>query len=163
VRKPFKLDLLLATPEKRRPVLAEVKINDDEDAMYALVQVLAAAAYLSSDDQRDCLRQHYGSSLDLAETGPYFDLRVVLFRDRDHPLKGARIECLCEAKSLAAALMGRADVAAIVRDVAFVESWLENGRLRFAPAGKTPTLGDRLQPAPFASAQRVVPEAPLEH
>lgn len=141
-RAPFKLDQLLATPDERRPVLAEVKINDDEDAVYALVQVLAAAAYLSSPAQRHCIRLHYGSWLDLPDAGPYFDLRVVLSRDRGHPLKGARIECLRQAMSLAATLVRRPEVAAVVRDIAFVESWLEDGRLSFAPAGPTPTLGD---------------------
>lgn len=144
-RAPFKLDQLLATPDERRPVLAEVKINDDEDAVYALVQVLAAAAYLSSPAQRHCIRLHYGSWLDLPGAGPYFDLRVVLFRDRGHPLKGARIDCLQRATSLAATLVHRPEVAAVVREIVFVESWLEDGRLRFAPAGTTPTLGDPLQ------------------
>jgi hypothetical protein len=85
----LEIDQLLATPDERRPVLAEVKINDE----------LAAAAYLSSPAQRHCIRLHYASWLDLPDAGPYFDLRVVLFRDRGHPLKGARIDCLRRATS----------------------------------------------------------------
>lgn len=36
VRKPFKLDLLLRARREREPILAEVKINNDKDAVYAL-------------------------------------------------------------------------------------------------------------------------------
>jgi hypothetical protein len=144
-RRPFKLDLLLGTQRERRPILAEVKINNDEDAFYALVQVLAAAAYLMSNKQRDCLARHYGGELELPRSSPFFDLRVILFRDREHPLKGRREGCLIEAMALATKLEQHVEVAAFVREIRFVDSWLAGDRLYFASAGTNPILGDPLQ------------------
>jgi hypothetical protein len=140
----LELDLLLATGGERMPILAELKINDDRDAVYGFVQVLAAAAHLVSTAQRACLLANYGDALSLPDAGPFFDVHVILFRDRSHPLRGARVKCLEEATALAAKLGQLAEVAAFVREIRVVDSWLENDRLRFAAASVDPTLGDPL-------------------
>jgi hypothetical protein len=142
---PLELDLLFATRTARWPILAELKINDDRDAVYGLIQVLAAAAYLVSDPQRACLTAQYPDVIQFCDEGPYFDLYVLLFRDRGHPLKGTRVDCVLEALVLAAQLEQRLEVAAFVHEIKILDSWLDGNRLHFAPASTKPTLGDPLQ------------------
>jgi hypothetical protein len=54
----LRVDQLLANADDRTPILAEVKIKRDKDPFFALIQVLAAAAYLAPSAQLDRTRQH---------------------------------------------------------------------------------------------------------
>jgi hypothetical protein len=57
-----RLDLLLAGEKTRRPIVGEVKLTSegrpDKDGFFALIQALAAAAYLLPRSQFDRLRAH---------------------------------------------------------------------------------------------------------
>src|SRR2546423_930194 len=57
----IRTDLLLvnATSGDRTPIVAEVKVAGDENALLALVQALAAAAQLSPESQRQRLVDVY--------------------------------------------------------------------------------------------------------
>jgi hypothetical protein len=83
------LDLLLADKE-RVPILTEVKIGKDTHPIYALVQVLAAAAHLVTPAQRFRLERCYGNSVVLPAAAPYLDLAVLLV---DKPQAGKAARC----------------------------------------------------------------------
>jgi hypothetical protein len=51
-----RLDLLLAA---EHPIIAEVKLRNDKNPFYALIQALTAAAELATPAQRDRLQRHY--------------------------------------------------------------------------------------------------------
>lgn len=55
----MKVDLLLEADDGA-PTVAEIKIREDKDPICALIQVLAAAALLSTEPQRDRLELHHG-------------------------------------------------------------------------------------------------------
>jgi hypothetical protein len=57
-RSRLDLDLLLASHADRTPIAAEVKIGDDADRYYALVQTLAAVARLATANQCARLKKH---------------------------------------------------------------------------------------------------------
>jgi hypothetical protein len=58
-----KVDLLLEADDGA-PAVGEIKIRTDKDPICALIQVLAAAALLSTEPQRDRLDQHHGLRTD---------------------------------------------------------------------------------------------------
>jgi hypothetical protein len=69
---------------------------------------------------------------------------VILFRDHRKPLKDGRLDCLVDTMELAKTLEESGALAPYVRELRFVESWLEGGCLRFEPAGTKPAVGDPL-------------------
>ena len=54
-----KLDLLLANAGDGTPIVGELKVGDDRDPFYALIQALAHAAMLVTDNQTNRLRAQY--------------------------------------------------------------------------------------------------------
>ena len=54
-----RLDWLLANQQDRRPIIAEVKVSNDMNPFYALVQMLMYAAELVTRDQARRLLRHY--------------------------------------------------------------------------------------------------------
>ncbi len=54
-----RLDWLLVNREDRRPIIAEVKVGNDMNPFYALIQTLMYAAELATFNQATRLQQHY--------------------------------------------------------------------------------------------------------
>jgi hypothetical protein len=82
-RSRLDLDLLLVSPADRTPIAAEVKIDDDADRYYALIQALAAVASLATPNQCERMRTHLSQRGRFPETlvqAPRMDL-YLLFVD----------------------------------------------------------------------------------
>jgi hypothetical protein len=82
------LDLLLASHTDRAPIAAEVKIGDDKDRYYALIQTLASIASLATANQYARIRHHLdqaGKFPETLETVPRFDLYLLFV---DSPIRG---------------------------------------------------------------------------
>jgi hypothetical protein len=73
------LDLLLENRMDSTPIVAELKIRKDEDALYGLIQCLCAATHLVTVSQ---LANVYGLTSVLRNSGPYLDLYIILFGER---------------------------------------------------------------------------------
>lgn len=71
-----KLDLLLANADDGTPIVAELKVGDDRDPFYALIQALAHAAMLSTRNQLDRLHHQYEHAI--AKDSEKVDVYVVL-------------------------------------------------------------------------------------
>lgn len=104
------LDLLLRRADGT-PVLTELKIERDTHAVYALVQVLAAAAHLVTPAQRTRLAKIYAPHLKVPLAGPYVDLAVLLV---EKPATGKGATLLSSARELASALMQRPQVSGFI-------------------------------------------------
>jgi hypothetical protein len=121
------LDLLLENTRDGTPILAELKIRQDKDAFFGLLQLLTAAAHLVTAPQRARLANVY--ELTFPPRGPFVDLYVILFEPFH---AGVRTELLRESRRIARELANDADFAAVVRRIEFVEaSEGADGRLRF--------------------------------
>lgn len=72
------LDLLLAG-EDGLPIAAELKVGDDRDPFYALIQALAHAAMLVTPNQLARLRRHYRGAF--AAEGKHVGVYVILVGD----------------------------------------------------------------------------------
>jgi hypothetical protein len=107
-------DLLLAHPDGF-PILAEVKVKNDANAVYALVQVLAAAAHLVTPSQRIRLGAQY-NRLKVPD-GPCLDLFVLL---HDPPQSGTAPRLAEAARQLAGELLEDAAVAKHIRCIRFL-------------------------------------------
>lgn len=129
-KKAMVLDLLLRNARHGTPIVAELKIKEDENAFYGLVQGLAAAAHLVSASQRIRLTNTYGLPYTTTD-GPYLDVYVILFR---HPMKGVRPEILERSKEIRNALIETASVSALLRRIEFLHSDLIDGSLTFEVA-----------------------------
>jgi hypothetical protein len=124
-------DLLLRSAGDGTPIVAELKIRDDQDAFYGLVQALAAAAHLVTASQRLRLHNVYEFPPASGTGGPYVDVYVVL---HDHPMKGLRPEILEKSANIASRLLENASVASLVRRIEFLHSNFVDDGLAFEPA-----------------------------
>jgi hypothetical protein len=93
-----RLDQLLVV---ERPAIAEVKLRNDKNPFYALVQVLTAAAELLTPAQRDRLGQHYPQLGAISD--PTVDIYVITYRSHEngptwHQLRD-QTEDMCRALS----------------------------------------------------------------
>jgi hypothetical protein len=59
IRSGLRLDLLLANRDDGTPIIGEVKVAQDKDPFFALIQALTHAAYLSTPSQRKRLARVY--------------------------------------------------------------------------------------------------------
>lgn len=132
----LKLDLLLANAGDHTPIVAELKIHDDQDPLYGLVQALAATAVLVTAAQRTRLRNVYGLDAALRTGGPYVDVYVILFEPHA-PGKGTWLKILERSLALADELLVQPEISALVRRIEFLHS--ERG-----PAGLTFRLATHL-------------------
>jgi hypothetical protein len=130
------LDLLLASASDRTPIGAEVKIGDDKDRYYALIQTLAAIASLATPNQCARLRQQLGHRgrfpEQLAQT-PRVDL-YLLFID-SHTRGDVQLRIEKAVDTLTARLLGFDAVAWSVRRVVGLEVDTTSGfdaEVRFA-------------------------------
>lgn len=110
------LDLLLSH-EDGTPILTEVKIGQDTHPIYALVQVLAAAAHLVTPAQRTRLAKCYGATVSVPQVGPYLDLALLLI---DKPAVGKGATMLPDAQELASALLSTGHVSGLIRAIHFL-------------------------------------------
>jgi hypothetical protein len=123
------LDLLLKNKVDSTPILAELKIHNDQDAFYGFIQCLCAAVHLVSEPQRERLRSVYGLTSALKDSGPYLDLYVIFFKPRE---KGKWPEVLGETLKLRDRLLQQPAIAKRIRRIEFLESRLRHSRLEFA-------------------------------
>lgn len=76
-------DLLLANSTDGFPIIAEVKVNNDRNPFYALIQLLMYAAELATENQIARLQRHYpnqfrSSTISDKQSGPVVDLYIIL-------------------------------------------------------------------------------------
>ena len=129
------LDALLVNVEDRTPIVAEIKVGDDENAELGLIQALAAAAQLSSGSQRTRLHRQFK---DFFANEPVAALDVYVITARA-PARGVRPQLATRAHALAQALKIDGSLAAWIRRIAFLEMTLVYGRPTFRtarPAGE---------------------------
>ena len=123
------LDLLLKNTVDSTPILAELKIQADEDAFYALIQCLCAAVHLMSEPQRKRLRSVYGLTSLMKESGPYLDLYLFFVEPRK---TGEWPVVLSETLKLRDQLLQQPSIAGTIRRIEFLEARLTNNMLEFA-------------------------------
>lgn len=124
-RRHLSLDALLVNVEDRTPIVAELKVDRDENTELALVQALAAAAQLSSPAQRNRL---YGEYRDTLGSVPADRLDVYVITARA-PERGVRPVLAARAHARASALLETGAVDAWVRRIMFLEAQIVSGNL----------------------------------
>jgi len=123
------LDLLLKNNSDSTPILGELKIQNDKDAFYGLIQCLCAAVHMVGESQRERLRSVYGITSVLKSPGPYLDLYVIFFAP---PEKGKWLDVLSETLKLRDRLLQQSAVAKRIRRIEFLEAKQTHNRLEFA-------------------------------
>jgi hypothetical protein len=113
------LDLLLEDRMDSTPIVAELKIRNDEDALYGLIQGLCAAAHLVTASQRARLRNVYGLTSVLRNSGPYLDLYVILFEPE---VKGLWPSVLRETLVVRDGIMKQAPITSMIRRIEFLHA-----------------------------------------
>lgn len=74
----LRLDVLLADSTDRTPIVGELKLPNDKDPFFALVQALACAAHLAASHQYERMRRHLvRGSFPEQITAPRFDVWVL--------------------------------------------------------------------------------------
>lgn len=109
----MKVDLLLEA-EDGAPAVGEIKIREDKDPLCALIQVLAAAALLSTEAQRDRLELHHGLRAD-----GLIDAVILLVQ---FPGRGPMQEARDRAGAIASALIEDPRVNAHLRRIVAFEA-----------------------------------------
>lgn len=114
----MKVDLLLEADDGA-PAVGEIKIRNDKDPICALVQVLAAAALLSPEAQRERLNLHHG-----LRTDGLLDAVILLVDFPDAPLMQQARD---RAKELAEVLIADPRVGDHVRRIVAFEATADAG------------------------------------
>jgi hypothetical protein len=125
------LDLLLENRMDSTPIVAELKIRKDEDALYGLIQCLCAAAHLVTASQRARLRNVYGLTSVLSNSGPYLDLYVIFFEPE---MKGLWPRVLRQTLAVRDGIMKQAPVTSMIRRIEFLHAALGTTGLEFTLA-----------------------------
>lgn len=131
-----RLDWLLANLADRRPIIAELKVDDDKNPFYALVQMLMYAAELVTRNQAKRLTRHYEQLLipgidgqgddDLPSVDLYYILCNYNWRSQVRSELFETTERICEC------IMEERAVNSHVRRIACLEAKLnEQGQLSF--------------------------------
>jgi hypothetical protein len=128
------LDLLLENRMDSTPIVAELKIRNDQDALYGFIQCLCAAAHLVTPSQRERLRNVYGLTSILRNNGPYLDLYVIFFEPE---VKGLWPSVLTETLAVRDGIMNYAPITNVIRRIEFLKAALGRTELEF-------TLAERL-------------------
>ena len=133
-----RLDWLLANAHDQRPVIAEVKVGDDKNPFYALIQLLMYAAELVTPAQLTRLRRHYPDRFKLPASadgvtvaqGPVMDLYIII--SNFNPRSELRQEILETTSELAQLLVVEEGVSRYIRKIACLDVTLEKDKqLRF--------------------------------
>lgn len=128
-----RIDWLAMNAHDRTPILAELKVGEDKNPFYALVQLLLYAATLSTGSQQARLRRHFPTlripdapSEDDRVAHAKFDLYIVLV---EFP---AQLKTFLElARTTAQALVREPLIASKVRRIACLRTSLTPSGLRF--------------------------------
>ncbi len=123
------LDWLLINRQDDAPIVTEIKVGDDADPFYALVQSLMYVSELVTSSQWERLKQHYHQFHSLDES-PSVDIYLVVsdFNDR------SKIQCDIKnaTSQICECLIGEPDVYKFVRRIACVDAYLDQtGQLAF--------------------------------
>lgn len=123
-------DLLLmnTNTNDRTPIVAEFKRGGDQNADYALVQALAAAAQLTPPRQRERLRAQYSEYFG-KHLPERLDVYVIV---TNPPPRGTRPKLLKRAQNHAAELQATGALDQWIRRIVFLEVKASSGRLSFA-------------------------------
>jgi hypothetical protein len=125
-----RLDLLLAGASDSFPIIGEIKVGQDKDALFALTQLLMLAVHLVTPAQRQRLATRYGDRLAVPEKGHALDLLIMLV---DRPQRGRyRADLLQASDTLSERLMAAAAVSSQVRRIACVEGRSTGDGIEFA-------------------------------
>ena len=129
------LDLLLAGQD-RWPVFCELKVAEDENPFYALIQALGYSAQLLTEPQRERLALAHGDRLTLPTEGPFADIYLMLVdyeevKEWKPPLGRA-------ARKLAGQVMEDERVRALVRRIACLEASELDDPLEFTRSWHAP-------------------------
>lgn len=130
-----RIDWLAMNALDRTPILAELKVKEDKNPFYALVQLLLYAATLSTGPQQERLRRHFPTlkalppppSEDASVAQARFDLYIVLVEFPTHLRPFLEL-----ARSTAQALVGDPRIASRVRRIACLMATLTPSGLQFA-------------------------------
>jgi hypothetical protein len=125
------LDLLLENRMDSTPIVAELKIRKDEDALYGLIQCLCAATHLVTVSQLARLRNVYGLTSVLRNSGPYLDLYIILFEPE---VKGKWPMVLRQTLAVRDGLMKQAPITSMIRRIEFLHAALGKTGLEFTLA-----------------------------
>lgn len=128
-------DMLLMNVNDRTPIVAEFKRGGDQNADYALVQALAAAAQLTPARQRERLRAQYSEYFGM-EPPDRLDVYVIV---TEPPPRGTRPKLLKRAQQHAAELDASGALNRWVRRIVFLEVKAAGGGLTFAEMPQVPT------------------------
>lgn len=108
-------DLLLADAKDKTPIVGELKVAGDQNALFALIQVLATAAQLSVPTQLARLNEAYPNAF------PSIPKRLDAFViTRRPPENGKRPKLALKAHELADAIREQGEIATWVRKIEFV-------------------------------------------
>jgi hypothetical protein len=114
------LDLLLVNSRDAVPIFAEVKIGDDRNSFYALVQVLALAAEFASPAQRRRLQLHHGRRVTAPVDGPVGDAYVIALDPLSRGKFRGRLQAACEV--IVQSLMEEPEIRQHLRRVVYLEA-----------------------------------------
>lgn len=136
-----RLDALLVNANRgdRTPIVAEIKIADDENALLALIQALTAAAQLSPDWQRQRLTTQYTEHFG-AQVAKRLDVYVLT---HEPPTRGIRPKLFELALALADELRDQGHLSTWLRRIAFLKTDLRDDELRFTTAADVVALDAR--------------------
>ncbi len=130
-----RLDWLLANAQDRLPIITELKVGNDKNPFYALMQVLMYAAELATPNQLTRLQRHYPDRFSIPASdgtahGPVLDAYIVLSNYNSR--SGIRQEILETTNQLCQRLVGEKAISKYIRRIACLDVTLEEGRkLRF--------------------------------
>jgi hypothetical protein len=117
-------DFLLASDVT---ILSELKLNTDESAFYALIQLLASACELATNNQRRRLSRKYHKYLPLPIT--YFDLYILFYQFKTE--SKSRTKILERTGELAQEILSFRNVSNYIRRIAALDSDLIDEKLVF--------------------------------
>jgi hypothetical protein len=128
IRSGLRLDLLLANRLDRTPIIGEVKVAQDKDPFFALIQALTHAAYLSTPSQLKRLARVYSKKK--IKVGKKLDVYLLLAQA---PAAATYwFELREAARHLAARLVEQESMTDGVRRIAAVDLDLIDGRMRIS-------------------------------
>jgi hypothetical protein len=136
-RRHLSLDALLVNAEDRTPIVAEIKVGEDENAELALVQTLAAAAQLSSPSQLRRLHRQFRDALG-RDAPSRLDVYIITAHS---PARGTRPALAARAHARVRRLVQTGALEGWIRRIAFLEVSIDDGRPVFSLIGDEPAIG----------------------
>lgn len=133
----LRLDLLLANRDDGTPIIGEVKVTQDKDPFFALVQALMHAAHLSTKPQLERLGRTYGTKK--LNVDGKVDVYLLL---AEAPAAATYwFELREAARRLSAALVRQRGISRTVRRIAAIDLDMIEGRMRVSKRFSYPETG----------------------